>query len=52
MVDYSLCNGENCHMRGRCLRYKLLPRADPIWQSYVSAAECIEKGFVIFLEDR
>ena len=39
MVDISLCNGNGCVKRELCIRYTLLPRADPLWQSYVSSAD-------------
>lgn len=51
MVDISLCNGNGCVKRELCIKYTLLPRADPLWQSYVSSADCIEHDYVAYCED-
>ena len=49
MVDMSLCNGEGCERCESCVRYTLLPRADPLWQSYISSEECMSHDYVAFM---
>lgn len=49
MVDVTLCDGNDCSIRDRCLRYLLLPRANELWQSYLSSKECIAKDNICFM---
>ena len=50
MVDMSLCNGNGCVKRESCVRYTLLSRADPLWQSYISSEECMSHDYVVYCE--
>ena len=49
MVDISLCSGSGCDKRESCVRYILLSRADPLWQSYIGSGECMSHDYVAYM---